>query len=68
MAGIVNLNKARKDKTSADKKTRAKQNRARFGRTKIERLAEDARAGKSARDHAGHRLTEAERLPGDEQE
>ncbi len=68
MAGIVNLNKARKDKARAGKKTRAKENRVRFGRTRIDRQAEEARAGKSARDLAGHRLNEAGRLPDDEQE
>lgn len=58
MAGIVNLNKARKEKARADKQTRAKENRVRFGRTKADRQAEAERTRKSDRDLAAHRLTD----------
>jgi hypothetical protein len=58
MAGIVNLNKARKQKANAGKKARSSENRVRFGRTKAEKQAEVARAGKSARDLSAHRLTD----------
>jgi len=58
MAGIVNLNKARKKKARADKAARADENRARFGRTKGERQRQDALKERADRHLDGHRRTE----------
>ena len=53
MADIVNLNQARKTKAKADDKVRAAENRAKFGRTKVEKTLEAARADKQRRDLDG---------------
>lgn len=42
MADILNLNKARKARAKADAAAKAVQNRAKFGRTKVQKAAEDA--------------------------
>ena len=42
MAAPVNLNRARKEKARAEKKARADENAARFGRTKAERMLDEA--------------------------
>ena len=42
MAEIVNLRRARKDKTRAAEDARAADNRTRFGRTKVEKRKTDA--------------------------
>ena len=53
MADIVNLNQARKTKAKSDDKVRAAENRAKFGRTKVEKTLEAARADKQRRDLDG---------------
>ncbi len=53
MADIVNLNQARKAKAKADDKSRAAENRAKFGRSKIEKSLDAARADKLKRDLDG---------------
>ena len=58
MAAPVNLNRARKEKARAEKKARADENVARFGRTKAERMLEEARARKAARELDGAKREE----------
>lgn len=58
MAAPVNLNRARKEKARAEKKARADENAARFGRTKAERMLEEARARKAARELDGAKREE----------
>ena len=58
MADIVNLNRARKTKAKADDKVRAAENRARFGRTKVEKSLDAARAEKLQRDLDGAKREE----------
>lgn len=53
MADIVNLNQARKAKAKASDKARAAENRAKFGRTKVEKTLDSARADKLRRDLDG---------------
>jgi hypothetical protein len=53
VADIVNLNQARKAKAKADDKARASENRAKFGRTKVEKTLDAARADKQRRDLDG---------------
>ncbi|MDT8854132.1 DUF4169 family protein [Paracoccaceae bacterium Fryx2] len=55
MAGVVNLNNARKDKARKDRRAQADANAAKFGRNRAERALEDARAEKARRDLDGHR-------------
>ena len=56
MSEPVNLNKFRKAKTKADKKQAAKENRAKFGRTRVEKSLDKARADKLAKLTDAHRL------------
>ncbi|MAN15235.1 MAG: DUF4169 domain-containing protein [Dinoroseobacter sp.] len=58
MAAPVNLNRARKEKARAEKKARADENAARFGRTKAERMLDEARARKAARELDGAKREE----------
>ncbi|MAX73063.1 DUF4169 family protein [Alterinioella nitratireducens] len=58
MAAPVNLNRARKEKARAERKARADENAARFGRTKAERMLEEARARKAARELDGAKREE----------
>ncbi|WP_179379873.1 DUF4169 family protein [Jannaschia marina] len=51
---VVNLNHARKARARDAKAVRAAENAVRFGRSKSEREAEAARAGKARRDLDGH--------------
>jgi hypothetical protein len=53
MADIVNFNQARKAKAKADDKARAAENRAKFGRSKVEKTLDAARADKLKRDLDG---------------
>ena len=57
MAGeIVNLRQARKARRRADKEKEAASNRARFGRSKGERLTEEAEKARRERELSGKRL------------
>ena len=56
MTTPINLNKARKAKARSAKEQAAAENRAKFGRTKVEKSLEQARAEKLARLTDGHRL------------
>jgi hypothetical protein len=47
MADILSLSKARKAKARAGKDVAAAENRVKFGRTKAEKLADDARKTRS---------------------
>ncbi len=58
MAAPVNLNRARKEKARAERKARADENAARFGRTKAERMLEEARARKATREVDGAKREE----------
>ncbi len=58
MAAPVNLNRARKEKARAERKARADENAARFGRTKAERMLDEARARKAARELDGAKREE----------
>lgn len=59
MAEIVNLRQAKKQAARKAARSVADANAAKFGRTKVEREVEKARAEKSARDLDGHkRVTE----------
>lgn len=55
MADLVNLNRARKAAARAAAKAKAAENRAAFGRTKLERELELARAEKAARGLEGNK-------------
>ncbi len=46
MADVINLNRARKAKAKAEKKATAATNRAKHGRTKAERVKDQAEAEK----------------------
>lgn len=54
MAGIVNLNRFRKEKARADRRAEADANAAKHGRTKAEKALEKARVEKAARDLDAH--------------
>ncbi|MEH6488136.1 DUF4169 family protein [Hyphomonas oceanitis] len=56
MTTPINLNKARKAKARSAKEQAAAENRAKFGRTKVEKSLEQARAEKLTRLTEGHRL------------
>ncbi len=51
----ISLSKARKEKARAEKRARADENAAKFGRTKAEKQAEDAQAGRDAKKLDGHK-------------
>lgn len=53
MAEILNLNQARKAKAKTDAKAKAAENRAKFGRTKVDKTLDAARADKLNRDLDG---------------
>jgi hypothetical protein len=53
MAEITNLNRVRKDKARAEKRAQAEANSVKFGRTKAERMREEAEAEKTRRDLDG---------------
>ena len=55
-ADIVNLRQVRKAKQRAAKESQAATNRARFGRSKSERLRDEAEQARTARELAGKRL------------
>jgi len=55
MADPINLNKFRKAKAKAGKAQQAQENRVKFGRTKIEKSLEQARADKARRETDAHR-------------
>ena len=50
MAEPINLNRARKARARIEAEAKAAENRVRFGRTKVEKTLEQARAEKAARD------------------
>ncbi len=54
MAGVVNLNRFRKEKARAERRAEADANAAKHGRTKAEKALDQARAEKAARDLDGH--------------
>ena len=56
MAEIVNLRRARKDKTRAGKAARAAENRTRFGRTKAEKAEAGAERVRAATGLDGKKL------------
>lgn len=53
---IVNLNKARKEKTKAEEKAQADANAANFGRTKASRILDAANAAIANKRHADHKF------------
>lgn len=55
MADIINLRNARKQKTRVEKDAQAAQNRVLFGRTKAERLKQEAEKTLADRRIDGHR-------------
>ena len=55
MSKPVNLNRFRKNKARAEKKARADQNAVKFGRSKLEKSLEEARAAKAERLLDGHK-------------
>ena len=60
MAEIVNLRRARKQRSRQDAEKQAEQKRLTFGRSKAERLVTEAERDKAAQALDGHRL------PGDD--
>lgn len=56
MADIVNLNKKRKRKVREAAEKQAAANRVRFGRTKAEKVRDEAEAERERRDLDGHRI------------
>lgn len=57
---VVSLSRARKDRARAARRVEADANAARHGRTKAERMAEDAAAEKARRALDGHALDRGE--------
>jgi hypothetical protein len=55
MTGIVNLNKARKERARAQKRARSEENAVRFGRSKAQIQRDRAEKEKARRDLDGHR-------------
>lgn len=55
MGKPVNLNRFRKTQARAEQKARADENAVKFGRSKLEKDLEEARAAKARRDLDGHR-------------
>jgi len=55
-AEIVNLRRARKQRSRQEAEKQAEQNRISFGRSKAERNLADAERDKAARSLEGHRL------------
>lgn len=55
MTQIINLNRARKDKARADKRKQGDANAAKHGRSKAERLRDEAEAERQARILDQHR-------------
>jgi hypothetical protein len=55
MGKPVNLNRFRKTQARAKDKARADQNTVKFGRSKLEKELEEARAAKANRDLDGHK-------------
>ena len=60
MGEIVNLRLARKRKQRAEREASAEQNRSLHGRTKAERLIEDATRERATSQHEGHRREKPE--------
>ncbi|MBE2278726.1 MAG: DUF4169 family protein [Rhodobacteraceae bacterium] len=58
MAGVVNLNRFRKEKARAERRAEAEANAAKHGRTRAERSLDQARVEKSTRDLEAHRRDE----------
>ena len=58
MSEIVNLNRFRKAKKNAKKRSQADENAVKFGRTKVERQMDEARAKKARDALRQHRLDE----------
>lgn len=56
MAGVVNLRDARKRAARRRREERAAENRIIHGRPKAERVLNDARGAKAARDLEGHKI------------
>jgi hypothetical protein len=55
MADILSFSKARKARARADKDATAAENRVRFGRTKADKLAEQARKAQAEKSIDGHK-------------
>lgn len=55
MADILSLSKARKAKARVAKEAAAVENRVKFGRTKGEKLADEARKAKAEKGVDGHK-------------
>ena len=62
MAEIINLRQARKQRDRTQREAEAAENRRKFGRTKSERVRDDAEDDQARRHLDGHRL---ERKDGD---
>ena len=58
MGKPVNLNRYRKTQARAEDKARADQNAVKFGRSKLEKTLQEARAAKAKRDLDGHKSDE----------
>ncbi|MEQ3671338.1 DUF4169 family protein [Pseudophaeobacter sp.] len=58
MGKPVNLNRYRKTQARAEDKARADQNAVKFGRSKLEKSLQEARAAKAKRDLDGHKSDE----------
>jgi hypothetical protein len=63
MGELVNINKIRKQVAQRQAAARAAENRLMHGRTRVEKMREEAMAAKARRDLEGHRTSK----PGDEQ-
>ncbi len=60
VAEIVNLKKARKDKARAERAQEADANRRRFGRTKVQKAADNDAEARTGREIDGKRLDKDE--------
>jgi len=61
MSNVTNLNQFRKAKARAEKRAEADANAAKFGRTKAQRLLEEAEAEKARAALEAHRRDEVDR-------
>ncbi|MEP2680492.1 MAG: DUF4169 family protein [Sulfitobacter sp.] len=66
MGKPVNLNRFRKNKARAEDKARADQKAVKFGRSKLEKELEDARAAKARRHLDGHKSEGGDKDRGEE--
>ncbi|WP_090059171.1 DUF4169 family protein [Celeribacter neptunius] len=61
MSNVTNLNQFRKQKARAEKRTRGDENAVSFGRTKAQKLLEEAQRAKAKAELDAHKKDDAEK-------